>query len=375
MKKQIIIILFALLMPFATLAGQGAPENIDNLMEGLSERGAKVIVSRVNDKYQIGTRYNVMFDRESLTTHDSSLRVPSLVDSICLFLDRMSRNCVESYRYESHHNNSDTITYSIALKGYGENSDYVLDLQKGVDKGNAWTSDFKLFQARNKFLYLNRYFQQEQRFMKMLEGNSRNMYFGAKNAILFDYVNGKGNMISLSTSANEAMGTYYHFRPESFDSLLAVLTSQKGVEKHSVHYVHGENESIDKATTYYSTDYLCPENKGKSESEGTLYVVNSKALSVSIYRQLLNEAIRHMDTEPTQCCELEYSGKHFVFDGISNTNRLLINRQALSSYVMADIGKDGTLSILRLEVEGEYWIPRNWESISQSINGKNIMIK
>jgi hypothetical protein len=30
---------------------------------------------------------------------------------------------------------------------------------------------------------------------------------------------------------------------------------------------------------------------------------------------------------------------------------------------MADLDKDGKLYILRLDVDGEYWIPRNWKEL------------
>ena len=365
MMKRIIITLLSCMTFLVAMAQETKWDAMSEFMERLSARGAKVVVARVNDKVQIGKRYNVVFDAETLkqqeASSDSSQRIPLLVDSICLFLDQMSRRCVESYRYESHHNNSDTITYSIALRGYGKKNDYVLDLQKANDMANSWTNDYDLFLDRRKILYMNRYFMQERKFLEMLSGNNRNMYFGAREAVLFDYVNGKGNMIYMSTKANEAKGTYYHFKPESFDSLLNVLTSNQGVKSFPVHYQHREGESTDKATTYYSTDYLCPEHKGRSESKGTLYVVDSSELSAAIYQQLLQKAIHHVDTELTQCCELEYSASHFVFDGVKDTNRLLVNHQALSSFVMADIGKDGRLSILRLEVEGDYWIPRNWK--------------
>ena len=38
-----------------------------------------------------------------------------------------------------------------------------------------------------------------------------------------------------------------------------------------------------------------------------------------------------------------------------------INEIAESSFLMADLDRDGTLYVLRLEVDGEYWIPKNWK--------------
>ena len=51
---------------------------------------------------------------------------------------------------------------------------------------------------------------------------------------------------------------------------------------------------MDKATTYYFTDYLLPKSKGKSESRGTLYVVKADKGAAALYRTLLDAANRHL---------------------------------------------------------------------------------
>ena len=118
---------------------------------------------------------------------------------------------------------------------------------------------------------------------------------------------------------------------------------------------------MDKATTYYFTDYLLPKSKGKSESRGTLYVVKADEGAAALYRTLLDAANRHLDENPTQCCVLEYTDRHFKLSGVRNTTKLLVNEIAESSFLMADLDRDGTLYVLRLEVDGEYWIPKNWK--------------
>ena len=82
---------------------------MNRLMDDFKAHGAKVSVSRINDKYHLSRRWNVAFDRD----------LP-LANTVCIVLDSMARHAVESYRYECHRNGNDTITYSIAMRGYGK---------------------------------------------------------------------------------------------------------------------------------------------------------------------------------------------------------------------------------------------------------------
>lgn len=344
--------LFCIILIMGSIVSVSAQNRqLEDFMESLSERGARVSVSRVNDKYHLSRRYNVTFDHDSL-----------LADSICIFLDRLARKAVESYRYESHRNGNDTITYSIGMRGYGNNEDYLIDLARVEPAFSSWFNDYSDFHNNHSWLYPNPYQQQEKRFMELLGSSNRKMYFGARESVLFDYVGGRGNIICASSKENDAMGTYYHFDISPLDSLLTVLLPS-GTRQKRVHYQHVVGEPVDKSTTYYSTDYLLPKRKGNSESTGMLYVVGKKQGAERIYRQLLQAAQHHLDNNPTQCCVLEYTKSHFKLSGIKNTTKLLINQIAMSSFLMADLDKSGTLYILRLDVDGEYWIPRDWKQI------------
>jgi len=317
---------------------------IDRLMDDFVAHGAQVSVSRVNDKYHLSRRWNVAFDNDR-----------PLADSICVFLDGLARHAVESFRYETHRNGQDTITYSIAMQGYGSNEDYVLDLTRVEDQSSTWTNDYNNFKKTHAYLYPNPYMMQERHFFHLLKGNNRRMYFGAREAVMFDYAQGHGNLIAMATQENKAKGTYYHFDISPLDSLLNTLSARKT----SVHYKHEAGQPVDKATTYYYTDYLLPKSKGKSESRGTLYVIKADEDAAALYHTLLNAANHHLDANPTQCCVLEYTDHHFKLSGIRNTTKLLVNEIAESSFLMADLDRNGTLYILRLEVDGEYWIPKN----------------
>jgi len=179
---------------------------------------------------------------------------------------------------------------------------------------------------------------------------------------MFDYVLGRGNIIAMSTQVNNTQGTYYHFDISPLDSLLSALSEHGSVTAVTpVHYSHASGEPITMSDTYYFTDYLLPKTKGKSESHGTLYVVNDGA--ADLYLTLLNAAKHHMDMNPTQCCVLEYTNRHFKLSGIKNTTRYRVNEIAESAFLMADLDKSGTLYILRLDVDGEYWIPKDWKGL------------
>ena len=335
--------LLSIILLVSCAIGVAAQEaQLDDLMEHLAARGVRTSVSRVNDKFHLSRRYNVTFDNDL-----------SLADSICRVLDGMARHAVESYRYESHRNGNDTITYSIAMRGYGTKDDYVLDMARVENPSSSWTNDYSDFRKTHSYLYPNPYMQQEKRFFELLGGNNRKMYFGAREAVMFDYVQGRGNIIAMSTQVNETQGMYYHFDISPLDSLLNGI-----VDSCPVHYSHASGAPILMSDTYYFTDYLLPKTKGKSDSRGHLYIVNNGA---DFYQLLLNAAKHHLDMNPTQCCVLEYTNRHFKLSGIKNTTKYRVNDIAESAFLMADLGKDGKLYLLRLDVDGEYWIPKNWK--------------
>jgi hypothetical protein len=288
----------------------------------------------------------------------------------------MIRNSIESYRYESHKNGKDTISYTIATKGYGEKEDYVLDVSRYENSEFGWTNDHKHFRKSHSFLYSNSFLQQELDFYNKLSGSSRKMYFGAKEAGMFDYVNGKGNIIYISNYENKAKGTYYNFDISPLDSALqSMVNTHSNIRQVAVTYKHAAGERTDKESTYFYTHYILPEPDGESESQGQLYIIPASEASRTIYSSLLKEANRFLDTHLTQCCVLEYSSRHFMLSGIKNTTRLKVNHIAESSLLLGYINRSGTVYILRLETNGEYWIPRNWQKIESSINGKTTFIK
>jgi len=353
---------------------------IDAFMDYLSENGAKVSVSRVNDKYHVAKRYNVAFDKESVMKSGEKLgetgRVPQIVDSICLFFDQMIRHSIESYRYESHKNGNDTITYSMAIKGYGTNGDYLLDNTRYESAAFSWTNDYNDFMRSHVFLYKNAFYKQEMDFYALLNGKNRKMYFGAKEAGLFDYTNGLGNMIYISNYENEAQGTYYNFDISPVDDALKKILKKDGsIKRFSVKYVHGMEESNDKTTTYYATDYLAPDLKGQSESTGELYVIPASEGGRAKFKEVLDVANHHLDTHLTECCVLEYTKDRLILNGIKSTMKLQVNHQPLSATLLAKVDQEGNLYILRLDTEGEYWIPRDWHQIKSSIHGKNSLVK
>ena len=109
MMKRFFTLIAILTIATCRLAAQewANKNKIEAFMNELSDRGAKVAVSRVNDKYHLAKRYNVSFENKN----------SGFVDSICSFFDGMVRHSAESFRYESHKNGKDTITYSMVIKG------------------------------------------------------------------------------------------------------------------------------------------------------------------------------------------------------------------------------------------------------------------
>ena len=390
--KATILTLIISLTSLSIMAQSDDERQWDSFVDYLSENGARISVSRMNDVKRIATRYNIVFENKDILRKGEVLndnnRVPRLVDSIRVFLDGKARNSIESYRYENHSDMTDTITYSLALKGYGKNNEYLLDLGKAYNDNFLWSGDYEMLEQTHLATYPSRHQLQEIKMLLSLKESNRKMWFRTMKTCLFDYVNGNGNLLILSTEENTAKSPYHNFHMESFDSLLAKETKtakaypikykydnpKDSASKHQpVNIIKNIKNDTDN-TTYYHSLVFNRDDIGASESTGMLYII-SKENAKECYRTLLEKAKDYVNNHPEECCEIEMSNRHFSFSGLRSTTKYRINHIALSDYVLAEMGKDGTLYILRLNVTGDYWIPKNWKQIKSAINGRVTLIK
>ena len=394
MKNKLLSLIISL-TSLSAFAQSNEESQWDSFIDYLSNNGAKISVSHMNDVKRKATRYNVVFENKDILRQgeqlDENYRVPKLVDSIKVFLDNKARHSLESYRYENHSGMTDTITYSLALRGYGKNSDYLLDLDKAYSNSFQWSGDGDKLVQTHVATYPSRHQLQEAKMLLSFKDRNRKMWFKARKTCLFDYVNGTGNLLILSTEENDAKSAYHNFHIDSFDSILSKTTMEASARAYPVKYKYDNEkeesaemlqplkiiESIKKGTdntTYYHSTLFNTDDLGTSESSGTLYII-SKEDAKEAYHTLFKYAKTYVNNHPEECCEIEYSNRHFSFSGLRSTTKYRVNHIALSDYVLAEMSKDGTLYILRLNVTGDYWIPKNWKQIKSAINGKVTLIK
>lgn len=363
-------------MSFLTLYVFAQKEDVGKYLEGLASQGAKVSVARINEKGRFGRRYYVRFDDADVLQSGEVLgnthRVPSFVDGICTYLEGVALYAVEANRYSRHAQGRDTISYSLSIKAYGENDDFILEPEKYGDYYYNTSDDY--FAMYHNCTYDNSYRRFENELLNTLKGKNRRVYYGSKEFLIFDYVNGRGNIIYMENKKNDFYMSFFDFHIDAFDEALDELMSVAKAAKHNVEYIHGEADGMDKANAYYLTDELYF-GSNDSHSKGTLYVVDAPDEARRIYGQLFRKAEAHMDKEVGQCCVMEYSNRHFSICGIKSITKLMVNNVALSSYVIADMGNDGRLYVLRLEVEGEYWIPKEWKKVKKYVHGREVRIK
>ena len=365
-----------MIMMLSCLAVCAQNDDVGQYLESLALQGAKVSVARINEKGRLGRRVYVRFEDADVLAKgeklDSVHRVPRMVDSICLYLERVALHAVEAYRYNKHSQGKDTIAYSLSIKAYGDNEDCMLEPEEYGDYYYDTMEDY--FRRYHSSTYENSYRRFENELFSTLKGKNRRTYYGAKEFVIFDYVNGRGNIIYMENKENEFYKSYFGFHIDAFDELLDGLMTEAKAKRHSVEYVHGEVDGMDRSNAYYLTDGLYY-GSNDSHTKGTLYVVESPEDARRIYDQLFRKAESHMDNELGQCCVMEYSNRSFSLCGIKNITKLVVNNLALSSYVVADMGNDGRLYVLRLEVEGEYWIPKDWKRVKSYVHGKEKKIR
>jgi hypothetical protein len=299
--------------------------------------------------------YNVSEEEKQRVIHEydsiNALRRQQWVESLQTIRDtysQLSKEASQSYMYEYHQNNTDSIMYSIAF-------------------------------ARDKFGELSK------------SNINNQVYFGnTKEDANFTY----SNTFNPEYNGNVEQGIFNHalmeevslqpkdtkpFDVTAFESfiqpVLDPVMKLKGVKTFPIHWQH--DEGFPETDDFYSrARYAQDQHWGITTGKCIFIPVKYKSQFNDIYHQLDSLSKAYVDNHPEQMYRYLTDNQLMAWNVIEMiTGTLKRNQGDTEYYHFSYSAKDEGLYLMMTNTKGERWIPDDWQKLKSQINSERIYRK
>lgn len=276
-------------------------------------------------------------------------QIPRALDSIRIAFGYLAKEASESYMYEYHKNDTDTLKYSLAF---------------GEDNETHFASHYKTI----GFLYGRRVanFRYWKRFNDRYQGFEE---FGTYN-----------HAISIPNSVYD----FCPFDINTFETIIQAslqeLKKLKGAKIYPVYWRHddGFNDEVGAGNLVMKTIYESDngDNKHTGLTTGTHYFIPSKyeAEAKTLCRCLDSLAHDYVDRHPEQLYRY-----YFTSSFPSGKLKDIVHGPAYYptpiSYNLSCMRDGDGFHILSITTDNELWIPREWTKLKSWINGEKTYLK
>lgn len=258
--------------------------------------------------------------------------------------DKLMETAQESYHFEKHSDQNDTLLYSIALSGFG---------------GDTLRSH----------PYFNRpaYYENAQETVSLKFTNYNDPFWGSKTlSYNHEY------RIPLPEQTEPFFRTKLDVK--EFDALLKKALKHHHVKLRPVHWEHDPSFSPDDFKDYISLR-ISPHNEGYGETTGTAYCIpaSEKALAYELLNKVLCLTKTYVDAHPTNdYCFTQTQGfeggmnailscQQYFYEGNMDKHSLCYNLYAYKD--------EAGYYLLSIVTDGDLWVPRRWPRLKSWVNG------
>lgn len=275
-------------------------------------------------------------------------QMDNVLDSIRLAFARLGKDASESYLYEYHKGKTDTIKYSLAFR-MGEDSLRSIRYGNQVYFSNA--REMVSFDYQKNYEDKDRVYQ---------EFGFFSHFYSTPNP--YEYK----DMKPFDIAAFEAL-----LKP-----LLKPIKKLKGVKTYPVYWRHDEgykgSVNNDELVFMITRQSEWSDNKHTGLATGTYYFIPAQyqAEAEELYRQMDELAYQYVNDHPEQPYDYSFT-KGF---SPNNLRSILegIGYEGSDEYsLMCMLDSDG-YHILFLTIQGELWIPQDWQKLKSYINGEKV---
>lgn len=306
---------------------------------------------RENQSEEKGKQSLEIFERFSQRRRN----LENALDSIRLTFARLGKESSESYLYEYHKDDIDTIKYALAFA------------RSKVDPAKA--NNESTYPGDSLVKYTNKY-------------NNSIRFYNAREAVNFDY---SKNMYNSRGQLYRGSGIYTHvytvdtglslekdLRPFDIEALQALIQpviksilSLKGAKENPVYWSYdGKNE-----TTITGSKAV----KGGTTGQFYFVPIQYEAEVEALYRQLDSLVHDYVNRHPEQAYHYSYR----PFPQKTGSTSMVYGSDFIGgkSYNLRFARDKEGFYILSLIVKGDSWIPDEWKSLKSYINGEKVYLK
>lgn len=304
---------------------------------------------RENQSEEKGKQSLEIFERFSQRRRN----LENALDSIRLTFARLGKESSESYLYEYHKDDIDTIKYALAFA------------RSKVDPAKANNESTNPGDSLVK--YTNKY-------------NNSIRFYNAREAVNFDYSKNKydsrGQLYSGSGiyshvyTVDTGLSIQKDLKPFDIEALQALIQpviksflSLKGAKEYPVYWSYdGKNETN-----------ITGSKAVKGLTTGQLYFVpiQYKAEVEALYRQLDSLVHDYVNRHPEQA----YHYSYIPFPQKNVSASMVEGNNFIGHYILRFARDKEGFYILSLIVKGDSWIPDEWKSLKSYINGEKVYLK
>ena len=285
-------------------------------------------------------RINAIGDSLFLNTKQRDEEVLRLIQRTC---KSMAEDATESYMWEYHRNDIDSIRYSMALGEIPEG--------KASHSSSTKNHDVYYYDAPQILTY---------RYTSAPRTDSISRW-DMKGMGVFEYIE----------STDSVDGKTEYLDHEAYTRHIASILKQKGVESRPIFFSHDTTCTVEKSNDNFvvRVETTLPVQP-RSETRGTLYTIHSEELANRVLSQLADATWQYLKEHPNTCYEFnperKYSHGSLRSFFVSTREPQVCDEFRMLIHSL----RDEEFHILMLHTQGDLWIPSEWPVLQSWKNGK-----
>ena len=253
--------------------------------------------------------------------------------------DELMATAAESYHFEKHTDEGDTLQYSVALSSM--EGDSIMSHPRGMRQ--------IIFQNASETTTL--------RFLTKKHDSWKYMIYSHE----------------YSTTEPEAQEIRNPLNVKAYEAQLEKVLKHRRVKRRPVHWKHDPNSPSDAIEDCFMRQ-TSPHNEGYGETTGTYYFIpaSDRTLAYELLEQVVDMTKEYVNAHSSEDYSLHFLQDFNIHSSLmwSQLNFFGKNESGHSkTYVLFTDKDEAGFYFLSIVTDGDFWVPRDWPRLKSWVNG------
>ena len=303
-----------------------------------------------DEKINEATRQHLIESYDSINTARHQ-RVVTMLDSIRLTFALLGKDASESYAYEYHKADVDTIKYTLTFREEGDTL---------LFPPHSFANRWELVSAREiaNFDYSRGYDNWQEGNVE--KGQYTHLY-SIPNGITWD------DMKTFDIKAFEA----------EIEPVMKSFKNMKGAKIYPVYWRHDDGFKDDigeDGGLIQMTEAFGRQSFGMVTGTHYFVPINQKEEAEALYKQLVSLAYDYINAHPEQPYRYKFTSR-FSYINLEDIVEGVGYNEGDDDYFLSCMRDEDGYHILSITSKGDRWVPRDWPKIKSYINGEKVYLK